>query len=347
MKAFAVRPLEPDSARVIERAPPAPAPGQVPVRVLEVGICGTDAEINAGLYGQAPSREHLLVLGHEILGELEDGRLVVPMVRRPCPNCANCGAGSQDMCSSGEYTELGIKGAHGGLCESIAEDPRWLIPVDSGARSYAVLAEPMSVFAKGLAQARRIQGRLRWEPRRALVLGAGPIGLLATLSLRTQGWDVTTMARRPESGLKGEIVRGSGARYISTGRTPVAALPAGNFDFIFEATGSAQAAFDSFPALAINGALCLTSVTGGDARASLPIDRLNFDLVLGNRVVFGTVNAHREDYLKGLVYLDEIEKSFPGFLARLFTGRVGFAQDPKEIFAIQREGIKTIFEIGA
>jgi threonine dehydrogenase-like Zn-dependent dehydrogenase len=346
MKAFGIRPGQTGTARVIELPAPEPRPGEILVRSVEVGICGTDAEMNSGLYGAAPEGSPWLVLGHEALCRREDGGLAVPMVRRPCPDCPNCGAGSQDNCSTGGYTEIGIKGVHGAISEWRAEDPRWLIPVPEAARAYAVLVEPMSVFIKGWRHALLMQQRLLWRPKNALVLGAGPIGLLATLSLRRRGLRVTTVARKPEDSLKAELVRAAGGTYVSTARVPIRELADGSYDFVFEATGSAAAAFDSMPALAVNGALCLTSITGGDTKAAIPVDRLNLDLVLGNRLVFGTVNAHRDDYVEAVADLQAVDAAFPGLLRRLITGRVSFDDGAERVFQAQREGIKTVFSVG-
>lgn len=346
MRAFALRPRVPGSARVVEVPRPEPGEREVLVKVLEVGICGTDAEINSGLYGEAPPGESLLILGHEVLGRLENGDLVVPMVRRPCRDCRHCRSGSQDMCDSGAFSERGIKSVHGGLCEYIVEEPSMLITIPPGSRSYAVLLEPMSVVAKGLRQTLAVQQRLEWGPKRALVLGAGPIGLLATMTLRMLGWEVVTAARGPSACRKARIAGSVGAGYHSVGAVPLLDLARDGecFDFIFEATGSAQAAFDSIHLLGANGVLCLTSVTGGGQSRSVPIDRINCDLVLGNKLIFGTVNAGRRDFIDGLAYLDRIERAYPGALRSLLTGRVSFA-NAGTMFETQKSGIKTVFSI--
>jgi threonine dehydrogenase-like Zn-dependent dehydrogenase len=348
MKALAVKPRVPHSARVVDMPRPDPGSGEVLVEVLEVGICGTDAEIGGGLYGEAPQGEELLVLGHEILGRLENGDLVVPMVRRPCDRCQHCRAGSQDMCDSGAFTERGIKAVHGGLCEYFTESSGMLIAIPAAARPYAVLLEPMSVVAKGLRHTLMIQRRLDWRPRRALVLGAGPIGLLATLTLRMLGWEVVTAARRPSTSEKARIVKAAGARYHSVADVSLLDLVRDQtpFDLVFEATGSAQAAFDSIHLLATNGVLCLTSVTGGAQSSSLPIDRINCDMVLGNKLIFGTVNAGRSDFIEGLAYLERIEVAYPGLLGSLLTGRISF-EDVDRLFEVQKSGIKTVFSVRA
>lgn len=346
MTCLAVRPGSVASFGLVERPVPVPADGEVLVRILEVGICGTDLEINEGLYGEPPPGEEFLVLGHESLGELANGDLVVPMVRRPCPDCASCREGSADQCTTGRFTELGIKGRHGMLRGYTADDPRYLIPVPKAARGFGVLLEPMSVVAKGLRRSFQFAPALARRPGRALVLGAGPIGLLATLALRRMGWDVVTMARKPAGTEKARLACAAGARYASAGDTPVARAGEafGSFDLVFEATGSAAAAFDATLALALNGVLCLTSVTAGAATATLPVDRINRELVLGNRIAFGTVNAHRSDFEQGLAHLLQIEERFPGLLGGLFTARVP-ASRAGDIFEIHKTGIKTVVTV--
>ncbi len=346
MRCVAVTPGSARTHHVVDLPAPVPRDSQVLVRMLEVGLCGTDGEINDGLYGEAPRGDGLLVLGHEGLGRLADGTLVVPMVRLPCPDCPNCAVESQDMCISGGFTERGIKGLHGMICEYLVEDPRFLIEIPESARGYGVLMEPMSVVAKGLRQAELIQQRLRWAPKRALVLGAGPIGLLATLALRTQGWETVTVARKPATGAKAAIAAAAGAVYRSTADLAISELSAGEkpFDLIFEATGSAAAAFDCIGALAVNGVLCLTSVTAGDSLKNIPVDRVNRELVLGNKLIFGTVNANRVDFLQGLSILQAIDRRFPGLLGRLFSGRVAF-ETAAEMFQVQAAGIKTVFAV--
>jgi threonine dehydrogenase-like Zn-dependent dehydrogenase len=250
------------------------------------------------------------------------------------------------MCDSGGFTERGIKRIHGGLGAYIAESPSMLIEVPPSARAHAVLLEPMSVVAKGIRHALLVQKRFQWEPRRALVIGAGPIGLLATLALRSMGWTVVTAARKPGKSAKSAIVEAAGAFYHSVGELSLLSFAESghSFDLVFEASGSADAAFDSIHLLALNGVLCLTSITGGNAVKSIHSDRINRDLVLGNKVIFGVVNANRQDFVDGLAFFERIEKAFPGALGSLLTHRVGF-DDAADVFEIQKTGIKTVFVV--
>ena len=71
MQALVATPGAPSSTHVAEVDEPVAGPGQVPVRVLEVGVCGTDREIDHGLFGVAPEQEETLVIGHELLGVVD------------------------------------------------------------------------------------------------------------------------------------------------------------------------------------------------------------------------------------------------------------------------------------
>ncbi|HET7747001.1 MAG TPA: alcohol dehydrogenase catalytic domain-containing protein, partial [Vicinamibacteria bacterium] len=210
--------------------------GEAVVRVLEAGVCGTDVEIHEGLYGRAPAGHPFLILGHENLGVVEAspsgshvsaGDLVVATVRRPCPEaCPPCSAGENDMCVTGNFLERGIGGLHGFMAERYAESPRYLVKIPESLRHVAVLLEPMSVVQKGIDHAVRIQQRLAWEPKVAVVVGAGPIGILAAASLRLRGFEVTVAALEPEGGAKDALLAEAGIRYVSTASTPLESIPA-------------------------------------------------------------------------------------------------------------------------
>jgi threonine dehydrogenase-like Zn-dependent dehydrogenase len=186
----------------------------------------------------------------------------------------------------------------------------------------AVLLEPTTVVEKGIAQAYEIQRRLRvWRPRRAAVMGAGTIGLLAALALRLRGLEVTVFGRTKPPYLNSELVEALGARYQNTAEMPIldGASRYGPFDLIFEATGSSAVVFESMQALGKNGVLVLSSVTGGDRRIEVPADRINLEFVLGNKVMVGTVNANREYFEMGVKDMAHAEAQYQGWLGRLLT----------------------------
>lgn len=333
-------------------------PGTVAVRMLQVGLCATDVEINEGLFGEPPPGEDLLILGHENLGIVEDvgrkvqgfrpGDVVVSTVRRPCRACRNCRQGENDMCSSGEYTERGIMRRHGFMAEYYVEAPQFLNRIPKSVRGFAVLLEPMSVVEKGIDQAYRLQRRMIWTPELAVVLGGGPVGLLAAAVCRVRGLRTVVVARESRTDLRAQIALQLGAEYVSVDTVPLAGLPehVGQPDLVVEATGSAHVAFEAMEMLGRNGVLCLLSVTGGSAVDSVPVDRINHRLVLRNQVVFGSVNANPRHFAMGVRDFVAIERKWPGVLNRLLTNRIPW-QDHRAWFAERGRGIKATLEIGS
>jgi threonine dehydrogenase-like Zn-dependent dehydrogenase len=343
MKAIAVFPGQPDTMHLREVAKP--SLGEVPhgrgvlVKVLKVGVDGTDKEINAAEYGAAPPGSDFLITGHESFGrveavgpnvtELAPGDYVVATVRRPGSSIYDR-IGTYDMTTDDMYYERGINLRHGYLAEYYVDDPEYIVKIPPGLKEVAVLLEPTTVVEKGIAQAYEIQRRLRvWRPRRAAVMGAGTIGLLATLALRLRGLEVTVFGRTPAPYLNSELVEALGAGYESTVAAPIAegAGKHGPFDLIFEATGSSGVVFESMVALGKNGVLVLSSVTGGDRMIEVPADRINLEFVLGNKVMVGTVNANREYFEMGVKDMTHAESQYPGWLGRLLTHPVKGLED--------------------
>ncbi len=266
--------------------------------------------------------------------EFAPGDYVVAMVRRPGTGWYDR-IGSPDMTTDDVYYEHGISRVHGFLTEHYVEDAGQLVKVPGALAEVGVLLEPLSVAEKGLHQAFEIQRRLRvWQPQRAAVMGAGGLGLLATLVLRLRGFEVVTFARSLPPTLNAELVEALGARYESLRARPMAeaAREFGPFDYIFEASTSAAVAFESALALAKNGVLVLTSVTGAGGALEVPADRINFEFVLGNKVMVGIANAHREDWEMGIRDMAHAEVQYPGWLARLLTHPVQGLDRYRELF---------------
>ncbi len=348
MKAISVFPGKPDSVHLADV--PKPALDQVPngrgvlVKVLRVGVDGTDKEINAAEYGAAPPGFDYLVIGHEGFGqveavgpnvtELKAGDYVVATVRRPGKSIYDL-IGTNDMTTDDTYYERGINLRHGYLTEYYVDDAEFIVKVPKGLKHVGVLLEPTTVVEKGIYQAYEIQRRLKvWKPRKAAVMGAGTIGLLATLVLRLRGLEVTTFGRTAPPYLNASLLEEIGARYISTKETSLmdAAKEFGPFDLIFEGTGNSGVVFDSMQALGKNGVLVLASVTGGDKMISIPADRINLEFVLGNKVMVGTVNANREYFEIGVGDLSQAELEYPGWLTKLLTDPVKGLENYAELF---------------
>src|SRR5213083_1492916 len=261
MKAIAVFPGRPGSVHLAELPKPAVtdiAGGRgVLVRILRVGVDGTDKEINAAEYGEAPEGSPFLVLGHESFGVVEEvgarvtevmaGDYVDATVRRPGMSIYDR-IGTSDMTTDDVYFERGISRRHGFLTEHYVEDPEFLVKMPQGLRDVGVLLEPTTVVEKGIAQAFEIQRRLRvWRPKKACVMGSGTIGLLAALALRLRGLEVTVLSRAPKPYLNSDLVESLGARYEAVGDVALAeaAKRWGPFDLIFEATGFSPVVFEA------------------------------------------------------------------------------------------------------
>jgi glucose 1-dehydrogenase len=330
MQALVTVPQRPGSTGVASVPEPGAAGGAVLVRPLEVGVCGTDREIAEGLFGVAPDGEDALVLGHELIGVVaRDGHgfargdLVAATVRRSCGRCAACAAGAPDACDTGDYLERGITRLHGFASELVAEAPEHLVAVPPALGRLGVLAEPASVAERGLRHVRAVGGRQPWGPRRALVLGTGAIGMLGTYLLRMDGLEVWTASRSP-GGEKARLVEACGARHVATSEIVLAdvAEDVGGFDVVLEAAGDAQLMLDALGLLGRSGVACLLGIDGRDGKAQIDNRVSGVDAVLENRVLVGSVNARRDDWVAGVEALDRARQQFPGALEELIGLRV-------------------------
>jgi threonine dehydrogenase-like Zn-dependent dehydrogenase len=228
----------------------------------------------------------------------------------------------QDFTTDDVYFERGINLRHGYLTEYYVEDQAWVVPLPPSLQEVGVLLEPTTVAEKGINQAYEIQRRLKlWQPRRAAVLGAGTIGLLATLALRLRGLEVVCYSKRPAPYLNSELIEQLGAVYFSSQERTLeqAAAEHGPFDLILEATGFSPLVFEAAKVLGKNGVLVLASVTGGSRKVEVDTDVINQGFVLGNKVMVGTVNASRDDFVRGVDDLVKAEALYPGWLGRLLT----------------------------
>jgi threonine dehydrogenase-like Zn-dependent dehydrogenase len=349
MRALTVVPLQKGSAEVSEMPDPEPREGELLVDGLALGVCGTDLEIIGGEYGWAPPGEERLVLGHESLGRVREapdgsdfaaGDLVVGVVRRPDPvPCPSCARGEFDMCRNGRYTERGIKEIHGYGSERWTVEADYAVKLDPSLESVGMLMEPTTIVAKAWDHIDRIGQRSYFAPERALITGAGPIGLLAALLARQRGLHVHVLDRATE-GPKPKLVEDLGGSYY-TGDV-AAAVGDCKPDVIVEATGVGQLVFDAMKETAAAGIVCLTGVSPVGRELSVDAGAINRDLVLENDVVFGSVNANLRHYEMAAAALAKADRSW---LERLVTRRV-----PLERFeeALERraDDVKVVLELG-
>jgi glucose 1-dehydrogenase len=323
VQALVAEPGHAHTTRVEDVPGTAARDGEVLVRTLEVGVCGTDREISEGLFGVAPEDERLLVLGHEALGVVERsghgferGQLVTATVRRSCGHCLACAEGSPDSCLTGDYSERGITRLHGYARELVAEDPAQLVPIPQSLGRLGVLSEPASICERALRHARAIGGRQPWQLERALVIGAGAIGQLTTFLLRLADVEVWTASLEPEN----DLVEQSGAHYVSTRDTELSQL--GAFDLVVQAAGDAHLTAAALGRLRRNGVACVLGIDPRDQQVEIDGSVLGVDLILENRVLFGSVNAQRQDWLAAVADLDRARERWPEALQQFVQLRV-------------------------
>jgi glucose 1-dehydrogenase len=344
-----------NSLRIMEMGVPEVSKGEVLLNVQKIGICGTDRDIISGFYGAPPKGSDFLILGHESLSRVaavgkgvrgfKKGDLVVPTVRRKCPeNCLNCRNQESDMCLTGHYREHGIKELHGFASEFAVTDADFVAKLPESLRDTGVLLEPITIVEKGEVQTYLLQqSRMKWEPKRALVLGAGPVGLLATAILRLKGLDVSTVATRSSESLKAKLVEQTGAEYINAKERPLKNMD-DHYDVVFEITGSPSVALEAQHLIGTNGVTCYLGIYKMQQDTE-DAGKLFTDLVLGNRVHFGSVNANKTYFEKGVRDLMKIKKKWNGFLEKIITRRTTMEDFEKAYSPESEEEIKTIIEI--
>ena len=370
MKAVAVFPGK-HEVRVIDHPEPQLAsPTQAKIKMLDVGVCGTDREIISFEYGTPPDGFDYLILGHESLGQVVEagpkvskvklGDLVVITVRRPCPHpeCVACRDGRQDFCYTGDFTERGIKQQHGFMTEFVIEEECYINPVPRELRDVGVLVEPLTIAEKSLEQLWLIQQRLPWacpvepgKPRehchRAVVLGAGPVGLLGAMALRIAGFDVTVYSRSPAHDENNAIVSAIGARYIAAETYSVGELAkaVGNIDVVYEAVGASGVAFDVIQHLGPNGVFIFTGVPGRKGPLEIDTDYIMKDVVLKNQVILGSVNAPPHSFQAAIRDLGTFAKKWPDAVRSLITARFPIEQALKPL-SNDAGGIKNVVTVG-
>jgi threonine dehydrogenase-like Zn-dependent dehydrogenase len=344
MKAVAVFPNSRELRIIEHEEPQITHPTEVKLRMLEVGVCGTDKEICSFEYGTPPAGSDYLIIGHESLGQvievgpavdgLKIGDLVVTMVRRPCTHaeCHPCQTGHQDFCITQDYTERGIKGLHGFMAEYVVDDAQYMSVVPRELRDIAVLVEPLTIATKALFQTAKILQRLPWfnskqlrtssdRTYHALVLGAGAVGLLGAVALRNLGFDTYVYDRAPRPHPKSDLVESIGAHYVAEQELQEFTHLIGNVELVYEATGASQLAFRAMRVLGPNSIFIFTGVPALGEASHVDTDAIMRNAVLKNQVILGTVNAGKEAFEAAIGALSAINQRWPAALQALITGR--------------------------
>lgn len=350
MRAITVAPGMADTVRLDEIGGPVLSDGDMLVEAVALGVCGTDIEVIAGAHGAPPAGRERMVLGHESLGRVltappesgfTAGDRVVGIVRRPDPvPCHACAGGEWDMCENGLYTERGIRGRDGYGAERFRLDPAYAVRVDPGLGIAGVLLEPASVLAKAWDHIERIGRRTRtWAPRRVLVTGAGPVGLLAALMAVQRGYELHVYDRMTD-GPKPGLVRDLGGTWHSGDLGALADLKP---DIVLECTGAGSVVLAVMQQSGRNAIVCLTGLSSGGRLLELDAGGLNRSMVLENDVVFGSVNANRAHYELAAEALARADRSW---LERLITRRVPLDRW-REAYERRPDDVKVIIDFGA
>jgi glucose 1-dehydrogenase len=348
MRALTVQPGTAGTARIEDLPDPTPATGDLLVQGLALGVCGTDREIAAGEYGLAPPGRDRLILGHESLGrvrhapagsDFHDGDLVVGVVRRPDPvPCGACAHGEFDMCRNGRYTERGIKELDGYAAQLWTVEQDYVVRLDPRLAEVGMLMEPTTVVAKAWEQVDAVGARSFYDPRRVLVTGAGPIGLLAALLGTQRDLDVHVLDRVTD-GPKPDAVTALGATYH---HGPVAEVAEKlQPDIVIEATGAGSVVFDAIGHTAAYGITCLTGVSTPGRRSSVDVGAANREIALDNDVVIGSVNANLRHYAAAA---DALTKTDVSWLHRLITRRVAL-DDFADALTARPDDIKVVLTL--
>ncbi len=369
MRAVGVLPGKREVRLLEHVAPQISSDYQVKVRSLDVGICGTDKEICHFVYGSPPDGFDYLVIGHESLGEVVEvgskvsgfkkGDLVVPSVRRPCTHsgCQSCRDDRQDFCATGDFTERGIKMTHGFMTEFYVDDEKFLNVVPSALRDVGVLVEPLTVAEKGLDQVWQVQARLPWIKHdapsdargtglNAVVLGAGPVGILGAMTLVRHGFKTYVYSRSPKPNPKADLVESFGATYLSSETVSVKELAerVGNIDLVYEAVGLSKISYQVMEVLGQNGIFVFTGIPAPRPAIEVEADNIMRNMVLKNQVAVGTVNADRAAFENSISDLGVFMKRWPGALKSLITGRYSL-DSYKELLLGEKTGIKNVISL--
>ena len=348
MRAITAVPGQRGSVGVREVPEPAEAEGAVLVRGLLMGVCGTDREIAQGEYGEPPPGESDLIIGHEGLGEVLEapagssfrtGDLVVGIVRRPDPvPCPACAAGEWDMCRNDRFAERGIVRRHGYGSEQWRVEPDFALAIPTALGELGVLLEPTSVLAKAWDQVDRISQRAFFLRGRALVTGAGPIGLLACLLGVQRGYEVHVVDLATE-GPKRDLVEALGAQY----HTGEAADLDEDVDVVIECTGLGPVGRLAAQKVASGGIMCLTGIMNVEPQFDVDATTMNRNMVLRNAVLFGTVNAGRRHWEQAV---DALASADPAWLQGMITRRVPLTRW-SEALDRQPQDIKVVVDLTA
>lgn len=366
MKAIILKPGTTDVKLADRPDPKIHYPDEVKLRVLEVGVCGTDRDETHAGRAEAPKGSHELIIGHEMLGQVVEvgesvknvrvGDFAVFTVRRGCNECPACLMDFPDMCYSGNYTERGIKGRDGYQAEFVVDREKYIVRVPDCIKRFAVLCEPTSIVEKAIDEMTQIQkarlpdwaNALNLKGKRALVAGLGPIGLLAAIVLilhdaEVLGYDIVD----PKS-YRPQLLNKLGGTYIDGKNMPPKQVPDhfGRIDLIVEAAGVAKLDYSLLEALGTNGAYVLTGVAEEKQPFEIPGGDLMKQMVLKNQVLIGSVNAAKRHWEMAVRDLEEAYHKWGDSIEQLITKKVEFAKFKDALDKHETNDIKNVVSWG-
>ena len=365
MKAISILPGSGNIHLAEVEEPGITGPDEVKIKILQVGICGTDREEAEGGRADAPMGKTELIIGHEMFGQVEEigtavtsvkiGDYAVFTVRRGCGKCRACDNERSDMCYTGEYTERGIKGADGFQAEYVVDKESYLVKVPEAIRDIGVLTEPMSVAVKAIEEAMVIQSaRLRsfdlsenWlQGKKALVAGIGAIGLLAAFVLRLRGAEVIGLDIVDDDTLRPQILKQIGGTYVDGRIVQTTDIDevCGAADFVFEATGIPKLQIQLIDALGFNGIYVATGIPAGKRPLTIIAADLIQQLVLKNQILLGSVNAGVEHYKMAVADLEACQAKWPDAMGRIITERFSFNEFEKAMLPHTVDEIKVVVD---
>jgi threonine dehydrogenase-like Zn-dependent dehydrogenase len=349
MKAIALTTNQKGISLIDVPEPQLQAADEIKLRVIEVGICGTDREEISGARVNFPDGEDTLIIGHEMLGEVvevgakvtavQPGDLALFTVRRGCKECEACRQNRADMCYTGRYKERGINRLHGFQTEYVVDREAFVLKLSLAMRSYGALCEPASVVEKAISiatdlQSRRIPAWQSLKGKKVLVAGLGPIGLLAAVVLKLRGAVVYGYDIVDDSSLRATLFTQLGGTYLNGKKTKLADH---NMDLVVEAAGYAPLDIELFSCLGSNSIYVLTGVST-TRMVTFDAGQVMERLVLNNQLIVGSVNASKDHWAQAVKDLEEANAKFHGIIDKLITHRIphqklenAFLSSPSEI----------------
>jgi 2-desacetyl-2-hydroxyethyl bacteriochlorophyllide A dehydrogenase len=295
--------------------------GDALVAIRRIGICGTDYHIYEGSH---PFLQYPRVIGHELSGEvleaprggaLTTGQTVVVNPYLSCGACIACRKGKPNCC-----VRIAVLGVHrdGGMCERISVPERNLYPAGNLTFDEAASIEFLSIGAHAVARSGLRPGD------RALVIGAGPIGLGVALFAGQTGGDVTVIDVEPERlnfAMQARIAGRSISADAGTDERVAEATNGEGFDVVFDATGNRRSMEEAVRHVAHGGSLVLVSVVNDKITFSDP------ELHKREMTILGSRNAVRADFERVMAAIED--KRVP--LQRLLTHRTSLARVAADI----------------